>query len=204
MKEQFEHIYASNEWGNGSGAGSMHIHNKSYMNFVESFIAEHDVKSVLDFGCGDWQFSQYIDWGDASYVGLDIVGSVVSNNVKNFETENITFQVYSGDVNSLPKADLLIVKDVFQHWSALSIARFFPAVSHYRYALITNCVGFNELDSNSDIDDGGFRYLDLTKPPFNLKAKKVFSFSESLTPEQKSAGMTPSWNKQTLLVEINA
>ena len=26
---------------------------------------------MIDFGCGDWQFSQYIDWGDIDYLGLE-------------------------------------------------------------------------------------------------------------------------------------
>ena len=38
----------------------------------ERFMEENDVRSVLDYGCGDWQSSKLIDWGARSYLGVDI------------------------------------------------------------------------------------------------------------------------------------
>jgi len=58
MQERFERIYADNEWQYGSGEGSLPIHTKGYIAFIESFVANHEVKSVVDLGCGDWQFGR--------------------------------------------------------------------------------------------------------------------------------------------------
>ena len=46
--------------------------------FVRRFIKENSIKSVVDLGCGDWQFSPYI-YHDLSvaYVGYDVVLPVI-------------------------------------------------------------------------------------------------------------------------------
>lgn len=46
--------------------------------FVRRFIKENSIKSVVDLGCGDWQFSPYI-YHDlfVAYVGYDVVLPVI-------------------------------------------------------------------------------------------------------------------------------
>ena len=65
MKNEFTNIYEKELWGRGkgSGAGSRPKFNAPYISFLENFLRDNNIKSVIDFGCGDWQFSQYIDWG---------------------------------------------------------------------------------------------------------------------------------------------
>ena len=41
---------------------------------------------------------------------------------------------------TLPSADLLILKDVMQHWLPEEILGFLPQLDRYRYALVTNDV----------------------------------------------------------------
>ena len=86
MKEQFTKIYQEERWGKGkgSGSGSRPKFNKDYISFLENFLKDNNIKSVIDYGCGDWQFSQYVDWGNIDYLGLDIVDSVIDNNKKQF------------------------------------------------------------------------------------------------------------------------
>lgn len=69
----------------------------------------------MDVGCGDWQFSQAIDWGTIKYIGYDIVKQVVKANRKKFGTRLISFIHGNGVQCDLPMADLLICKDVLQH-----------------------------------------------------------------------------------------
>jgi len=38
-----------------------------YRTSLEDFIRANGVRSVLDYGCGDWQFSRLIDWQQAFY-----------------------------------------------------------------------------------------------------------------------------------------
>ena len=200
MREAFENIYATNEWRFGSGEGSRPEHNRVYIRFIEEFIRTRGVRSVLDMGCGDWQFSRLINWGDARYLGLDVVESVVQTNRERFARPGVEFRRYSGDPGDLPGADLLIAKDVVQHWSNASIQRWLPVIRNYRWALITNCVAPRRpFTRNTDTTDGGFRELDLRKAPFNLRAKKVLTFTNHR--EGLARFMLPKFKKMTLLVE---
>ncbi len=179
MKKVFEDIYDTNKWGRGKGKGSgegSHPGNTTeYRKFLTSFMKEHNVKSILDVGCGDWQFSHLIDWNGIEYTGFDIVENVIQKN--NFEYASINIRFYCKDACSskLPMADMILIKDVMQHWSIPQIIGFLPKLKGFKYILIVNC-GFESELLNQDIEDGGFRPLDLRKYPFNINAQDVFSF----------------------------
>ncbi|HAQ05822.1 TPA: SAM-dependent methyltransferase, partial [Candidatus Azambacteria bacterium] len=57
MQNVFTDIYTKRFWFGGSGSGSLVENTVSYRNFLETFISDNEIKTVLDFGCGDWQFS---------------------------------------------------------------------------------------------------------------------------------------------------
>ncbi len=177
MRERFEEIYATNEWTYGSGEGSLPIHTKDYVAMLQKFLRKHQIKTVVDLGCGDWQFSQLIDWEGIDYQGFDIVRSVVEKDQSTYSTNNIKFHLYSGDPKELPSADLLIAKDVLQHWSYKSIDGFLPLLKKYKYSLITNCVNPKGVTINTDIPDGNYRFLDMRQPPFNLNAKEILTYT---------------------------
>lgn len=200
MKRVFEHIYEHDMWGNGSGEGSLPVHARPYANFLQRFLRERGIRSVVDFGCGDWQFSRTIDWGQTEYRGYDIVTQVILANRAQYQTERTTFHEIEAPYGDLPRADLLIAKDVLQHWSDRSIFDFLPVLTRFRYALITNCVNPAGPTANLPIKDGAFRYLDLRLPPFNLPAREVFSFTNHRTLADRVFGK-PRWRKKVLLIE---
>ena len=200
MKQEFERIYAHNSWRHGSGEGSLPIHTRGYISFLQRFLRDHRISSIVDFGCGDWQFSRLIDWGGADYCGYDIVGSVISANIRRFRNSRVSFYEIEPPFESLPSADLLIVKDVFQHWSDETIFTFLPVVARFRCALITNCVNPLGPTINQPIADGEFRYLDLRLPPFSVAAREAFSFTNRQTMLERMFG-APRWLKKVLLVE---
>lgn len=139
-RETFTYIYDNKVWGEGSGGGSNPENNTEYILFLQDFLKEKEIKSVIDFGCGDWQFSQFIDWSGASYGGIDCVRSVIESNKEKFELDGISF-AHGEDVIGL-KADLLIIKDVMQHWEDESIMEFLnPILNNFKYILITNSKG---------------------------------------------------------------
>ena len=78
----FDTIYKYNLWLFGSGTGSLAINNKPYISFLNKFIKENNIKSVIDIGCGDWQISENIDWSNIKYLGIDVVQSVIDKNVQ--------------------------------------------------------------------------------------------------------------------------
>ena len=200
LKERFEEIYAKNEWTHGSGIGSLPANTREYVALLEKFLVERNIRSVVDMGCGDWQFSKKIHWGSARYRGFDVVAPVIKRNRRKHAADGISFHLYSGNPADLPAADLLIVKDVLQHLSNKNVRAFLPHLSRFKYALITNCYNPKGPTENNDIKDGDFRYLDLRLPPFNLKAEEICDYTHKINLE-KNPDAKPWWRKRVLLVE---
>lgn len=173
LTSTFNLIYRVGSWGKDaagkgtSGTGSTLEVTREYRAYLEEFIRTHSVTSVVDAGCGDWTFSSAIDWGGASYLGVDIASDVVKAVRRKYEKGNITFQV--GDITEeLPAADLLISKDVLQHLSNELVLKFIRnnlKKGKYKWVLLTNDRG----SENRDIQSGYYRLIDLSAPPFEVK-----------------------------------
>ncbi len=167
-RDIFNLIYSNNLWGHGSGAGSLAENTTDYRKFLHNFIRSNGITSVIDIGCGDWQFSKLIDWTGISYVGVD-VSDVVLSNTQKFTRDGISFLHADARTDPLPSADLVIIKDVMQHWSNNDIQIFLPRLNNFQQALITN--GFHPSMNNrvnTEIQAGSFRPIDLRRAPFNL------------------------------------
>lgn len=175
MKEVFSPIYAKKVWGKGSGPGSDPTETIPYRGFLQSFLHWNEIQSVVDLGCGDWQFSQFIDWRGIDYVGVDVVPAVVKANQQNFGNDHVKFELLEGPIAEIPPADLLIVKDVLQHWGTPAIRRWLAVVPRYPFVLVTNCVEPEE-DVNIVIKDGDFRPVDLRRKPFYQETTVVFAY----------------------------
>ncbi len=201
MRAAFEAIYAANAWsGGGSGEGSRLLHNRGYVAFLQDFLARRRIRSVVDLGCGDWQFSQAVDWAGIDYHGYDLVKPVVEANQRAFGRAGVSFHLFDGDFASLPAADLLIAKDVLQHWSQSTIEAFLPHLPRFGASLITNCINPAGPTVNQDISDGAFRPLDLRLPPFGLAATEVYRFANH-RPLWTRPFVRPTWIKLVLLAE---
>lgn len=183
LEEVFAKIYTDKVWGqdedgNGtSGSGSSMENTIVYRAFLENFLEKYNIKSVVDVGCGDWQFSKSIDWTGIDYLGYDVVQSVIENNEKQYSNSNIHFIFENAITANLPSADLLICKDVLQHLSFEDVYRMILQFKKFKYCLITNDVNSNSLTTyNTQIASGGYRELDLTQPPFSISGQKVLAY----------------------------
>lgn len=133
-KEIFTEVYDKNTWG-GSGGGSLPEVTGQYRGFLQKFLKEKNITSVVDYGCGDWMFSHLIDWSGVNYLGIDCVQSVIDENTKKYSKENVQFTF----LERLVSGDLLILKDVLQHWSNKEINTFLGDAKYkFKYILITN------------------------------------------------------------------
>lgn len=161
-KEIFTEIYDKNVWG-GSGGGSSPENTVEYRKLLQKFLKDYNIQSVVDFGCGDWSFSHLIDWtGVVIYFGVDCVESVIESNRAKHWRGNIKFTTEMGVF--VMGADLLILKDVLQHWSNNDILLFLTEFrSKFKYILITNTIGTSE----NDIIPGDCRGLSAKLYPLN-------------------------------------
>jgi SAM-dependent methyltransferase len=200
----FSEIYEKSTWGFGSGHGSLPSATEGYRNFLQAFLRQKNIKSVVDYGCGDWQFTRLIDWSNIKYWGLDLVPSVISENTRQFRSDNIKFQLIEAGTPDVPRADLLIVKDVLQHLPDNMVREILNTLlPRFKFALITNCIHPVELQ-NKPIQAGGFRPLDIRIEPFNFPGREVFRFRGPRVFAWKKFKFFPAWEKCVLLLETKS
>lgn len=183
MQTAFEDIYRRGIWGRNaedagnSGFGSSVRTTLIYRTFLQQFMKDADVHSVVDAGCGDWEFSQAIDWKGVDYKGFDIVASVIADNTKRYGRPGVAFFAGNMVEQDLPPADLLISKHVLQHLPTEDVLKFLRQLPKYKHVLLTSSVNPGTLSGkNTDIPAGSFREIDLTRPPFNVRGAKVLTY----------------------------
>ena len=196
----FETIYREKRWGAGlgSGHGSLPKGTEPYRAFLEDFIRANRIRRVVDYGCGDWQFSRLIDWQGAEYVGLDVVPALIEANRIAFARPGVSFDLSPENPDELPDGDLVIAKDVLQHLPTADIHAFLADVlPRYRLALLTNDSGEQV---NDDVAPGGWRPLDLTMEPFGVGTVIAVFRGSGVRVGRLRRQRFSAWTKHTVLV----
>jgi SAM-dependent methyltransferase len=176
LEEHFTKIYRSQDWGHGSGVGARPDRTVEYRAFLQRFIIDNHVRSVVDLGCGDWQFSRHLDWSNVRYLGIDVVAAVIERNRREFAKDNIAFEEFES-LATLPPADLLLCKDVLQHLPNELVKEYLTTFkTKYKFSLITNDDEPKDLQ-NIDIDVGGWRTLRLEREPFCESGSVVLAWT---------------------------
>jgi hypothetical protein len=201
IKEAFTKVYKTNGWGSPesipgrknkkfySGGGTDPDNDKDniYINTLQSYIDREDIKSVIEIGCGDWEVSSRIDWSSVNYTGYDVVEDLIEYNNNNYSKENVRFICNSNIIteNNIT-ADLLIVKDVFQHLPPSYYVDFIKSIpTNFKYNLITN-----DFSNNSNIEFGGYTGNDFSKDPFNMKYEIVIDWEQKFIESGKKTTIT--------------
>jgi SAM-dependent methyltransferase len=182
IRGTFSFIYEKDLWGRGSGAGSFPEYTQPYVVMLQRFLHDHQIRSVVDVGCGDWQFSRLIDWGGVDYLGLDLVESLIEANRKAFATNSIAFEV-SKVGEPLPSADLVLCKDVLQHLPLAVVADYLAEFGQrFNHVLITNDV-YPDVSTNVECPLGSGRAIRPDLDPFSQECTLVLEWEIS-TSEQ--------------------
>jgi SAM-dependent methyltransferase len=104
--------------GGTSGAGSYGVLARGKAEFLNAFVREHSVESVIEFGCGDGNQLSLAEY--PRYVGLDVSRSAIGLCQRRFaEDTSKSFFLYDGkyfvDQAGIFVADLAISLDVIYH-----------------------------------------------------------------------------------------
>ena len=147
----------NSQWGKSSGGGSDPYHTIEYRCFLEKFIRMNNIKSIVDIGCGDWQFSRLMNLDGIKYVGFDVVPRMINRNLKLFSSHSIEFAVMPDNIADVPSADLLLMKDVLQHLPDNVIFEFASKVfSKFKFCLLSNSFVKLNTQKNINVSHGGF------------------------------------------------
>lgn len=180
----FTRIYDHSMWGGGSGPGSLISRTVEYRAFLSTYLSELQTNAstplrILDVGSGDWQSTHLINWTGYNYTGIDCVHSVIQDCHK-YAQPHIHF--YQHDILIQPwiyPVDVVILKDVLQHWPTHDIIRVVTNLRMIsRWLIVTNCAGY--IDMNISL--GGFRPLSYLHDPlvsFNPELKLTFSTKQT-------------------------
>lgn len=184
-KETFTTIYRENRWGNEesvSGSGSTLGNTKLVRTALEKALRRTGASSLLDAPCGDFNWMKEIRLPDTiNYLGGEIVPELVDNLQREHGSFNKRFLQLDIVSDPLPTADLWLCRHVLMHLSneevQMVLANF--ARSDISYVLFDN---YDFVRSNRDIQTGGYRYVNLQRPPFNLP-RALASYQNSIPPE---------------------
>jgi SAM-dependent methyltransferase len=108
-----------------------------YVKFVNSFLIDKKLKSIIDLGCGDFNVGKNIYRHVHKYYAFDIVPDLIKKNKKIFNDKKIIFECKNFIDEKLPKADGVIIRQVLQHLDNKSITKILDKIKHYKYVIIT-------------------------------------------------------------------
>lgn len=110
-RDYWERRYAT---GGGSGRGSYGRLAEFKADFLNSFVREHSIGKVVDFGCGDGNVASLLDF--PNYVGLDISETAVRRCAERFRNDGgKSFFLYLPERINAEIAELTLSLDVVYH-----------------------------------------------------------------------------------------
>ena len=99
-----------------SGVGSSKSQTQEYRAFLTAILKQYNIRSILDVGCGDWNWMSTIDLQGVMYRGIDIVDECIEENSLKYGADNIKFEVVDITKERVQgNFDLIICRDVLFH-----------------------------------------------------------------------------------------
>jgi SAM-dependent methyltransferase len=162
-----------------SGVGSNPKYCIWWIEVVQSLVDQLPKGStILDIGCGDWELMKFVDWTGYNYIGYDVSGLQVDRVTELYSAPNVKFVQGDACEVELPKANLVLMKDVIQHLQNASISRLmYTALDPSKHDRIIVCykgLWFEDGATNMDLSEPGrYREVDLGMPPWNFESHKI-------------------------------
>lgn len=171
LEDRFSHIYAEGIWKAApgdplSGAGSNPEVAGRLGSLLPALVERLGVGTFLDVGCGDFSWMRNVDLG-CEYIGIDIVPDVIARNMADHGRPDRRFLTLNAVSQKLPKADMVLCREVLFHLSFADARALIRNVAQSRakWLLATT----DDLTAfNADIESGDFRILNLSRSPFQF------------------------------------
>ena len=160
-----------------SGPGSHKENTREAVKFINDIIKKHNIKSILDLGCGDWNWFNEIDLSECDYTGWDCDHKMIQDNTSRYGADNIVFEVNDIVNTDYSEVDLIICRDVLFHLDMELSCRVLDKVKQKSKYLIStsfnNQATNNNIKSYCPIKDWGYYQINLDIEPFNMKPFRI-------------------------------
>jgi len=173
MERAFREAYLANLWGDPesiSGPGSGVSRTAAFRDEIPALVADLRATSLLDAGCGDFNWLRLVDLPVERYLGVDIVPELVAQNAHRHADAKHAFMLADFTRVALPRMDLILCRDCLVHFAFEDIRAALRNFSRSgaRWLLTTTFIDAQR--DNTDIATGAWRPLNLQLPPFNFPA----------------------------------
>jgi len=181
MEKLFTNIYKKDIWGSSGTGSKFGPDNKWYLKELRGHIDKYGLKTIADIGCGDWEiFKHFIFKNDETYTGLDCVEFLINDLTTKYKTHNINFLSQDVSTNIPSGYDIVILKDVIQHWTDEYIKHVLPKIiKNNKYVYCVNGYKFMRDPTKNDWTkrerDKKYHYhpISIDKDPLNIYKKHV-------------------------------
>jgi len=169
----FTDIFQTNEWGDpesrsGPGSDLKAQYTAVITRELPQLIQELRCNTFLDAPCGDFAWMRRVDLGGCHYFGGDIVAPLIQQNQLRYASPERTFLHLDITRDDFPPGiELIMVRDCFIHLSFQHIRAALANIksNNVKFLLAST---YPHKKRNWDIQTGGFRPINLQRPPFNL------------------------------------
>jgi hypothetical protein len=170
MRRIFAAIYTARSWGDcesASGLGSTRERAGTFLPDLIALVLRLRVATLLDAPCGDFNWVEPLADSVIHYIGIDVVPAVITANRQRWSSPTRRFLCRDLVRQRLPSADLVLCRDGLVH---LSHGDALAALANLRrtgakHLILTTFIGDR---SNPDIANGGWRPLNMQRPPFSF------------------------------------
>jgi hypothetical protein len=172
ITDVFSQIYRDDIWvahesqGGQSGIGSTPEATRDLIAQLSALLENVGCRQLVDVGCGDFDWMKNLD-GDFDYLGIDVVPWLVEANNDKYASAKRRFICVDATREPIGPGDVALCREILFHLSFLDGKRLLRNIKAggFKYVLITNdkSVWFN-----SDIRNGDFRRINLTKAPYRF------------------------------------
>jgi SAM-dependent methyltransferase len=172
MRAAFARHYHARGWlepETVSGRGSTLVRTATIRRELPALLRELGVRSVLDAGCGDFHWFGSMELELESYVGVEVVEELAALDQERHGGAGRRFVSLDVTRDALPRVDLILCRDCLVHLKNRQVQ---AALRNFRrsgsrYLLATTFTGPHP---NEEAPLGGWRPLNLERPPFGLDA----------------------------------
>ena len=173
MERAFREAYLANIWGDPesvSGPGSGVARTAAFRDEIPPLLRDLRASSLLDAGCGDFNWMRLVELPVERYLGVDVVPELVEQNLRRHADVKHAFVLADFTRAALPRMDVILCRDCLVHLAFEDVR---AALHNFqrsgaRWLLTTTFV--DPQRENMDIETGGWRPLNLQRPPFNFPA----------------------------------